>query len=223
MALPLESEPVEDFNPPVAGEQAKTGDLFDSIFGMSPEKKLGPVAQMGQVASMVLPEGWVEGVSARHGPAVAKEFHPLLTDETGNIEDNNEVQINIAYRGFRASDAATTAFRELLDRGPHEIPHDQLQNSPLSEVLHERGHKNTFTVTAARIENINGMPALVVEGDYTNHPVRARVAYIDADRRAVDRSNGAPIQEITYMATRENFPKFSESARKAINSIVWKS
>lgn len=196
--------------------------MFNSLFRHQPKQCEGPVAYMGAIAAMAFPRAWVEGETVKQGFAVAREYHPLVVDDEGNIRDKTDVQINLTYRGTRTSEVASKAFRDLLRRGPRKLDPQPFQQYPLNEVLRQRGQKEMFEITSAEVEDINGMPALVIEGSYTSHNVRARVVYADAHYRSLDRTCEAPVQEVAYVAVREEFANYYNTAMKVLKSISWR-
>lgn len=206
--------------------KGETDKVFDDIFGSQPRKSTGPVVEVGQIQSMIMPNGWVEGQGLTVGTSRSLVYHPRSKDSSGNPVDNKDVQFNFRYRGNRLSEAASREFRQLIDslspsQEPRILKAEDLQKSPLNEVLGDRGHKNTFKIFSAKVERINNEPALVIEGQYTNHPVQAKIVLIDAERH--HRNNlPAPVQEIIYLAKSSEYQKHYLEAKRAFDSIVWK-
>lgn len=199
----------------------RSEDLFNEIFAVKSnnnQDKRAQVENLGRIESLTLPQGWVKGNESPQQMGYAREFHP---------EGNENTQMVFSYRGHRLSDNASSAFRRLIDSvGPeakavNAVDARSVQQPPLNEVLGDEGHRNTFQVVSAKVQRINGEPALVVEGKYTNHDVNARFIYFDADRNA--RGNGnAPVQEIAIIAPTKEFFKAAMTASQQLDQIKWK-
>ena len=208
-----------------------TVDMLDEIFSLKENKgKNSPgilVNELGRISTMALPPGWIAGNNFSRGTAYAKEFHPRTMSEDGKATENTNVQLIFSYRGSRLSDAASKAFRQLVDAFKEsgdgkgqQVNVLGLQAKPLSEILGERSSPDIFKPAFAEVQPINGEPALVIVGKYINHDVKAKLIYVDADQN--NRTEyGAPLQAVTYMAPTDEFFKYSAQVNKAISSIVW--
>jgi hypothetical protein len=209
--------------------QASTESMFEDVFGLNKDKPKTPtghnLSNLGRIEHMNMPVGWVAGNDVSNATSYAKEFHPREQKDGESAVDKNDVQMVFSYRGNRLSDDASKLFRALIDSAPEDgkaktlNPRD-LQQAPLDEVLGDRGHKNTFQVISAKVQRINGEPALVVEGKYSNYEVNAKLVYVDAERNS--RTNaGAPVQEIAFMAPTKEYYKYSMQANKALDTVRW--
>lgn len=184
------------------------------------------VENLGRIGMVALPQGWVKGRETSSDNGYARQYHPQEPNAIGEFVDKGSVQLLFSYRGHRLSDGASNAFRELIDSAPGDgrsrvLPTGKLQEAPLNEVLGDLGHKNTFRIISARIEKMNGEPALVVEGKYANYDVNTKLIYIDGERNA--RQNGnAPVQEIAVMAPTKEFYKYAMKASASLSDIEWK-
>lgn len=184
------------------------------------------LVDLGRIGMLALPQGWVKGRDTSTEGGYARQFHPQEPNAIGELVDKGSVQMLFSYRGHRLSDDASKAFRDLIDSAPGDgrsrvLPPGKVQESPLNEVLGDLGHKNTFRIISARIEKMNGEPALVVEGKYANYDINAKLVFIDGERNS--RQNGnAPVQEIAVMAPTKEFYKYAMRANAALNEIEWK-
>lgn len=226
-----EIPPVVEDNKNVAAEvqiAENQGDLFNEIFGRSskPPQEGASISNLGRIEQMSLPPAWVAGTDTNMGTGYMKTFHPKEKGSDGVSVDRDDVQMQFSYRGHRLNNDASNAFRALIDSAPADgsarlLTPRELQQPPLNEVLGDRGNKNLFNLVSAKVQLVNGEPALIVEGKYAKHEVNARVVYIDAER-AFRNERGAPVQEMAYVAPTKEFFKFSPAANDAFNKINWK-
>lgn len=226
-----EIPPVVDDEPNIPAEvriAENQGDLFNDIFGPStkPPQEGASISNLGRIEQMSLPPGWVAGNDSNMGTGYMKSFFPKEKGADGAAVNRDDVQMQFSYRGHRLNDDASKSFRALIDSAPADgsarlLTPRELQQPPLSEVLGDRGNKNLFNLVSAKVQLVNGEPALIIEGKYTKHDVNARVMYIDAER-AFRNERGAPVQEMAYLAPTKEFYKFSPAANDAFNKIHWK-
>jgi hypothetical protein len=187
--------------------------LFSDIFAARASQLRGEasvVRDLGRIETMKLPEGWIKGAESSQESGYSREYHP---------DGNEQVQLVLSYRGHRLSDKASNAFRSLIDSRPGALDPSLVQKAPLNEVLRDIGHQNTFEVLSARVQQINGEPALVVDGKYKNFDVNARFIYIDAERNS--RKGSAPLQEIALIAPTKEFYKYAATATRQLENISW--
>lgn|SRR5262249_5027466 len=162
----------------------------------------------GQIASMDLPAGWVEGPARTYTGAGTRSFRAF------HSPDIPEAKLCFYYRGLPVQPESAQTFREVLGKPPHML--DESEISALSEVLRDRGNSEQFQMRDIRTEDLNGRRVLVVEGTYDKIQQDTYALCIDAD------GSGRFVQEIYYLAPFIDFVSFKAEADEAIKSIAWK-
>lgn len=162
---------------------------------------------IGQVARLALPEGFVEGKerSGEVGNNHFKDYH---------LANDPEIQLYFQYRGHRINRAAAGAFRDLLAKQTGTVSADELKK--IREVLDDKSNPKDFRVDLAKTQDINGKRVLIVEGFYRLWDLRARTVFVDADE------TGSVVQEITFQVPSSKIGKHYASGVKALESIQWK-
>lgn len=221
---------VDDNAKPAAEVRVAEKDLFGEIFGVSPKAPEAhpdvSITDLGRIQQMSMPPAWVAGPESNIGTSYSKIFNPNEKGPDGALKQRSDVSIELSYRGNRLSDAASKAFRALIDSAPADgsarlLTPKELQSPPLNEVLGDRGSKDTFNLVSAKVQRVNGEPALIIEGKYAKHEINARAMFIDAERENRT-ARGAPVQEMAFIAPTKEFFKFAPAASDALNKIHWK-
>ncbi len=162
----------------------------------------------GQIASMTLPAGWVEGTDKTYTGAGTRSFRQF------HSADFPDAKLCFFYRGLPVRKESAESFREILDRPPHEL--EVSETNSIAEVLRDRGNHDQFYIRDIRTEDINGKRVLVVEGTHEKIQQDSYALYIDAD------GTGRFVQEIYYLAPFIDYVSFKPEADESINSIAWK-
>jgi hypothetical protein len=160
---------------------------------------------IGQVADMKLPPGFVSGKENAGPNAFFKEFH------SGSDPD---VKVYFEYRGHRMSPDGSTKFHDILAQPAHNLAQKELDQ--LSEVLQTKAQASDFQISTAKTQDINGKRVLLVEGDFLKYGLRARTLYVDSD------GTGSAVQEVTFQAPTDRFNKNTVKGTQSLNSITWK-
>jgi len=169
---------------------------------------IGPlVLNHGQIQSMKLPEGWIEGEPRSNvvGRSSLREFHP---------PDKPEVMICLYYRGLPVGAKAGDCFRTLLSEPAHLLKGAEMKS--LEEILGEKADKNSFSVIMPRTENLKGRRVLVVEGQYKVLQTSTYALYINAD------GAGRIVQEIFFWAPTGSYERYLRDVRQTFQSVSWK-
>jgi hypothetical protein len=175
---------------------------------MASSASLPEAKDIGQVADMKLPAGFVPGKqSGGNGGSVSsfQEFH------SGS---NPDMKVYFEYRGHRMSPGASADFHSVLAEPAHNLPQPELDK--LHEVLQAKGGPSDFQISTAKTQDVNGKRVLVVEGDYLKFGLRARTMYVDSD------GTGGAVQEITFQAPTNVFKQNIIQGTKSLESVTWK-
>jgi hypothetical protein len=165
------------------------------------------VTNIGQVALMKLPPGFVIGNSNRPGDGsfFFQEYH---------LEADPEVKVYFEYRGKRMSKEASEMFYNVLAASPHSLTQAELEG--LKQLLQKRSDPAAFRTMVAKTQDIRGKRVMVVEGLFLNHGLQARTLYVDSD------GTGSAVQEITFQAPSTRFANNMLQGIKSLESIIWK-
>jgi len=168
---------------------------------------LPEVKDLGQIAEMKLPKGFVCGTPDSAGGKTKsfQEYHssgdPLL-------------KVYFEYRGHRMSEGSSKTFHQLLTEAPHTLR--QAEVNKLTEVLQDKSDPGAFRISVSKTVDINGKRVLVVEGQYLQQGLQARTLFVDSD------GTGSAVQEITFQAPVNSFSKGIVDGAKSLESIEWK-
>ncbi len=209
MPRPIKLYVVADAHKKAAGESDDR--FFQSLLeepkpGSSAGKNMLAIGDIGQVERMSLPATWQEGQpTPLPASAFFKEYH------AGSDAD---VKLCFYYRGQRASQAASAAFRNLLAKPCHVLTPSEIRS--VAEIMRNKDDAGEFSMIAASTQLINGRRVLVVEGRFNEKQVDTEALYADCD------GTGAVVQEIYYQAPKNRYVLHLKEARDAFKSIVWK-
>lgn len=170
-----------------------------------------PVGTISEFRSLLmpLPENFVQG----------KTTNDVFSQSEYQLKGDNQVLLQFFYRGQRMSEPAAKAFLNLLNSNKAGDNVKDLQKAPLSEVLMDRGDPAKFKIAAAKIEQLDGKKALMVEGTYLKEPWQSRTYYVAAED---SRRPGSVVQEINYLANKAKYEKHRPQVLRSLKAIDWK-
>jgi hypothetical protein len=209
--------PKMDDRPAVVAQVAQGPDhlnKFDEYrLGIPPAvgaTKLPEAKDIGQVADMKLPAGFVPGAQRDGGSGSNSFFQEYHSGADPSL------QVYFEYRGHRMSQDASTKFHQALAAAPHNLSQTELKS--LGELLQGKSDPGDFQISTAKTQDVSGKRVLLVEGDYVNQtpPLRARTLYVDSD------GTGSAVQEITFQAPTSSFNKNIVQGTRSLDSITWK-
>lgn len=161
----------------------------------------------GQIASMSLPRGWVEGktVSGGVGTRSWQEFHPPASPDAN---------LCFYFRGLPASQEGGAAFRAVLDKPAHVLSQSEINS--LGEVLRGKNDPTDFTAVMIRTEDLNGKKVLMVSGRLNRTQEDLHEILLDT------RGDGKTVQEIYFQAPKDLYMKYIKDVKDSFKSIEWK-
>lgn len=166
------------------------------------------ITNHGQIASMDIPTGWVEGAAKVYAGAGTRYFRQFYAP------DIPDAKLCLFYRGLPVQPRSAQTFREVLALPAHTLEESEI--TALAEVLRDRGDSQQFQMRDIRTEDLNGRRVLVVEGTYDRIQQDTYALCVDAD------GTGRFVQELYYLAPFIDFVSLKAEADEAIKSIVWK-
>lgn len=166
------------------------------------------IAGHGQIAQMTLPGGWVEKPQGEQlgltGVQSLREFHPP-TDANAKL--------CLFFRGEPVDFYAGEQFATVLKCPVHELNNKEWQL--LFDILGPTSDPKAFQLERAQTLDLNGKRVLVVEGIWQVYQHKAYQIYVDVD------CSGRFLQEIYFMAPKDQFEQYWGLARLCLNSIMW--
>lgn len=164
------------------------------------------VREIGAIATLNLPKGFVAGVSRDDSDGYMFKQYYLESDST--------IKLFFEYRGHRIKKKYGESYLSLLKKGPHDIAIEKVYE--YSPVFIEKSIKDDFKIELAKIVSIADKSVLAIEGTFPKHKIKARSIYIDTD------GTGTAIQEVTFQTPIEKADKYFPDGIKALESIKWK-
>lgn len=170
-------------------------------------KPVDKVVDVGQIGTMKLPSGFVEGESERGtvGSNMFQEYH-LAADPS--------VKLYLEYRGFKMSKATGGKFHDILAEPPHKLSAEELKS--LGEMFDTRSNPSEFHTQIAKTQDVDGKRVLVLEGRYLKHDLQARTMFIDAD------DTGRVVQQVTFQTPMDKRSQYFNDGINALESIKWR-
>jgi hypothetical protein len=167
----------------------------------------GKITDHGQIKSMSLPPGWVEGTPTLGGIGTRsfREVHPVV---------DPDATLCFFYRGLPVNEALGKTFRNILDMPPHELT--QKEMSSISEILRDHDKKGHFTPLSVRTEDFNGKRVLTLNGRLPKTQEDLKEIVVDTE------GTGRVVQEIYFQAPIATYPLYIKSVQDAMKSIEWK-
>jgi hypothetical protein len=208
--------PKADDRPPTAEVRIAQADVNTGLDeyrlgrppAVSSASNLPEAKDIGQVADMKLPAGFVSGKQNSGNGGSSSFFQEYHSSA------DPDMKVYFEYRGHRMSPDSSSNFHQILAAPAHNLP--QVELDKLQEVLQAKGGPSDFQISTAKTQDINGKRVLTVEGDYLKFGLRARTLYVDSD------GSGSAVQEITFQAPTDRFKQNVVQGTKSLESIVWK-
>jgi hypothetical protein len=165
------------------------------------------ILDFGMIASMDLPDGWIEGLERRPQGVSNECFFEFHSPE------QPRASLCFHYNGLPVSAFSANAFASILAEDPHTVPHGEV--SALHDILRDKASE-AFILADAHTENFNGKRVLFLTGRYKEIEEDVYQVYIDAS------GDGRLVQEVFFQSPTDAYKEYLPEARKAIESIVWR-
>jgi hypothetical protein len=174
---------------------------------MSPLIHAIEVKDHGQIASLSIPQRWIEK------PMEKGEFE-LQTIRTFHPRENPAVRLSLYYRGCAVRSRSATNFANILSLPEHEL--DEEERWLIQEVLRDAALPDAFQLALARTADCNGRRNLVVTGSWPRSQESSFTMYIHPP------DDPSQIQEIVFVAPENQYRAFWGAVERSLLTIRWK-
>jgi hypothetical protein len=174
------------------------------------EHKEAKITNLGAIAELALPAGWVAKGDHSKGDAhfYNKEF----------ILPSAEARLSVSYRGTPVKDVSAANFMRLLAEPDHKLTGAELAS--VEEVLRTRSSEANFQVNNAYTRKIDDQRVLMVEGQVPgkvpHDSMDECIMYIPADRK------GSVIQEVAYRAPHQSYGAYINTIKNAFDNMEFR-
>lgn len=163
------------------------------------------VSDMGQVAQISIPYGWIGLQPHEAGDRVVRVWQHDKEPRVRFVsyERNGELSFNGAQ-----------AFTRILYDEFHNLNRPELDSlEELLEAAHNREH---FEVSASYTSYLNNRRMLRLDGTWRRDGIASIAIWIDADGK------GRRVQQLAFLAPREIFEAYFAEAQFIFESVRWK-
>ena len=204
--MPIDANPPDSFQPVIHSASSASESFMDNEkIRIASNDKVSCVRNIGQVESLDLPDGFVEGKSKDDAGGFFQSYH---------LGSDPEIKLYLEYRGFRMGEDVSKAFHSLLSKPPHAINNAEVKN--YLEVYSQKYNPDDYKIDVAETQNINGKTVLVIERVFQKFELKVRTLYVDSD------GSGSAIQEISFQTPTSKSADHFANGVKALQSIKWK-
>jgi len=160
---------------------------------------------IGTIATLRLPEGWVEGPAEPIiGGRECRKFYP---------ETSPDVFFLSQIRHVPVSQSAAVAFQNSLYAEFHSLSVEEITS--LDEVLEALSNQRSFSIKEAATGYLNGRRAILASGQWIEGQTQAIAALIDIN------GDGQLVHQLYCSAPKDKFETVESEFRSILNSIEW--
>jgi hypothetical protein len=174
---------------------------------MSPLIHVIEVKDYGQIASLSVPQRWIEK------PMERGEFE-LQTIRTFHPRENPAVRLSLFYRGVALRSRSAMNFETILALPFHQLDEEECWS--IQEVLRDAALPDAFELALARTADCNGRRTLVVTGSWPKSHESSFTMYVHPP------NDPAQVQEIVFVAPENQYRAFWGAVERSLLTIRWK-
>lgn len=166
--------------------------------------KLETIPGMAPVRGLETPNGWEREITecGLDRTACSVSFRP---------PDGSDTTLSFYDRGYPVLGAGAEKFRELIDKPPHSLTADEIEQLT-EQVIGPLADKSAFAITHARTEELNGKRVLTIDGDWSSGK-KFHGYFIPAQNHR--------IRELFFEGDTAEFDLNFRSAQRSISTIQW--
>lgn len=127
---------------------------------------------------------------------------------------SDNTQLLFRFRGHPVDPDSGRQFIKLLQANQKMLLPSEMQS--IQTIINDINIDSDFRILAARLESINGRKVVTLQGRWWESAMDALSIYIAAD------DEGSYIQEIHYLAPKDEFASHMPVIKRALASIQWK-
>lgn len=156
---------------------------------------------------MDTPENWVS-FGTESVPQTAQTVIRYVCPQS------QEAQLLFRFRGFPVDPQSGRNFLKILNSNPKMLLPSEIQS--IQTIINNVAIDSDFRVLAARLESMCRRKVVTVQGRWWEAAVDSLSVYIAAD------AEGCYVQEIHFVAPKDDFASHLTTIKKSLASIQWK-
>lgn len=169
------------------------------------------IEDVGAIARMELPEGWIELKSSTPDPG---GFNLTSSSSRDFSPADPSAVLSLFYRGTLVSEGSAERFEQLLNKKDHELSTEEIDS--INQILSKLADEDAFQKRTCYTLNIRGRRVLVVDGEWNKSQTQFHGIMLGVDE------SGRVIQEVFFEAPVGTFEKYLNEVKNAIGSIEWR-